>query len=185
MTAPRPTPDAELTAARDHIRVTTDEEADLLRSMLLAAWAAVEEHTGRLWVPAANDGDRTAAAELWANGGDSVPLLPAFPETPGAVLATVERWTDGAWTALVLADLDRPDPWTFRAPAAATYRVTATYQAGAIPEHVQRAVYLAASYSYEFRGDVAFAGQTPATQAGALLRSGAADLLRHDRRVSL
>ena len=103
VTAPRPTPDDELTAARSHIRVAQDDEADLLRSMLLAAWAAVEDHTGRLWVSAVNDGDRTAAVELWAEAGKAVPLMPGYPETPGAELASVEPWTDGAWTALALA----------------------------------------------------------------------------------
>ena len=162
--------------------MTQDVEADLLRSMLLAAWAAVEEHTGRLWLPAVNDGDRTAVAELWANGGDSVLLLPAFPETPGAVLATVERWTDGAWAALVLADLDRPDPWGFRAQLPGNYRITTTWAAGAIPEHVQRAIFLIATYLHENRGDI-----HPQVQdfSGVLLRSGAADLLRHDRRLAL
>lgn len=154
--------------------------------MLLAAWAAVEEHTGRLWLPAVNDGDRTAVAELNASAAETVPLMPEFPNTPGAVLTGVDRWTDGAWSALELADLERPDPWRWRAPAAGSYRTTATYTAAlSLPGLVQSALDLLQSYLYEYRGDADSGGPTLGSTAGGLLRSGAADLLRDWHRIAL
>ena len=185
VTPPRETPDAELARVKANIRVVYDREAALLRRQIATAWALVERHTGRLWLPAANDGDRTATAELALATGDRVPLMPVYPRTPGPTLGDVERWSAGAWTDA--GDVDRLDPWHWLAPSAGAYRVTATWSATADdpPDHVRQAIDRVVAYLYELRGAAVAEQEVPVSHAGALVRSGAAELLMGEHRVGL
>lgn len=185
VTPPRETPDAELARVKTLIRVVYDREDDLLRRQIATAWNLVERHTGRLWLPAANDGDRTATAEIALATGDRVPLLPRYPQTPDPTLGAIQRWTDGAWTDA--GDVDRLDPWHWIAPSTDAYRVTATWSApeGDPPHHVRQAIDRIVGYLHEMRGSAATTDDVPVSHAGALIRSGAGELLMAEHRVAL
>ena len=190
VTPARVTPAAELARWAELDRVHHTDEDALAKRLIGEAWRRVERHTGRLWLPAASSGPRVASVEITAVAGERVPANPAYPHTAGVTLSGVDEWDagDAVWRALT--GIKTPDPWRFLIPDAGAYRVRSTWTAptGDPPTHVEHAAHLVAVYLDEHRGDgaVEMAGEVKlGTQAGVMMRSGAADLLRHDRPVSV
>ena len=185
LTKARATPLAEFGRWTALDRVHDASEDALAKRLIAEAWRMVERHTGRLWLPAAALADRVASVEIEAASGELVSVLPPFPETLAVTLDGVDKWTAGAWVELT--DIPRPDPWRFLIVSDGAYRVRSTWTAptGDPPVHIEHAAHLVAIYLTEHRGDAVDQSGKLGSQAGVMLRSGAADLLRHDRGISV
>ena len=188
LTAARATPAAALARYAELARVHYSVEDAIAKRRIAEAWQRVERHTGRLWLPASSSGPRLCSVEIEASAGESVSANPAYPNTHGHTIVGVDRWDEptGAW--VIVTGVRTPTPWAFEIPDNGSWRVRSTWTAPASdpPSHVEHAAHLIALYWSEHRGSsVNEEGAGPMGAAAVMLRSGAADLLRHDRPVSV
>ena len=191
LTPARATPAAELArwVALDRVHDTAEDA--LVKRLIADAWVRVEKHTGRLWLAAASSGPRYASVELLAAAGERLTANPAYPNTEGVTLSGVDTWDGNMAAWLALTGIAMPTPWHWTAPDAGAYRLRSTWTAptGDPLAHVEHAAHLVAVYLSEHRGDgsveMANGEVKLGSQAGVMMRSGAADMLRHDRPVSV
>ena len=185
LTAARVTPAAELARWVELDRVHHADEDAMVKRLIAEAWTRVERHTGRLWLPAASSGPRLCSVEFTAAAGERVSANPAYPHSPGHSIVGVDRWDADTAAWVIVTGVKTPDPWAFEIPDTGAWRVRSTWTADAtVPGHVEHAAHLVAIYLNEHRGDAAYGGKL-GSQAGLMQRSGAADVLRHDRPVSV
>ena len=188
LTAARATPAAEFDRWEELARGPHyDCEDAFVKRLLTEAWVRVEKHCGRLWLPAASSGPRLCSVEFTADAGELVSANPQYPQSPGHSIVGVDRWDEptGAW--VVVTGVRTPTPWAFEIPDTGSWRVRSTWTADAtVPANIEHAAHLLAIYWSEHRGStVNEEGAGPMGAAAALLRSGAADVLRNDRGISV
>ena len=160
------------------VGLTTDRE-----NILLAAAAEIEHYIGKMIFRGPGGVPRVATSVLETDGGD-VPAIGAMPSSVGVSITSVERWDDAAevWTGSTY--IRRP-LGTIRLKAVGVFRiVTSVLPLEKYPAVVGEAVARLFAYRENVRprmvtGDLAD-GTLP-TQAGAVLKSGAAELLRFVR----
>ena len=154
--------------------------------MLRSAAAEVERYIG-----AAYFGDnRTAVATVDVDGlADDLAIVPTLPDSENVRLDSVELWSDSAADfEATTAYTVRPNN-TIRLHSPGAYRITATVSSPAIlPPEVTEAVGRIWAIRENTRpGDTDLGGDGGQllNLAGAVLRSGAGEVLRHLRRETL
>ena len=160
---------------------TPDTDADA--ALLASTWRYVERHTGTLWLPAA--GGRRCVSELHLSGPCTVPVVPSHARTRAGVIGAVERWSESgeAYAAHEYSVL----PYGIVLGLEGDWRVTATVSPvlSDIPQNVLFAAGRVYAYLYHHapaRLGQDFGGAPPPSLAGAMLKSGAAQLLAEYRR---
>lgn len=176
--------DAETTA---QARAMAGEKAVALTedrtNILIAAAAEIEEYVGRLFYRGLAGSVRVGTTVIELDAPGDAPILAQFPITDPVNVTSVVRWDDAA-AAFQAADWIVRPVGMVRLPTAGTYRIVA----GATPTlNYPASVHEAVARLFAFReihrpqrtdGAMTDSGLPP-TQAGAMLRSGAAEILRH------
>lgn len=155
---------------------------------LISCAAEVERWTGRLWWLAESDGARVIQT-VWdvptLLHGIRAELTPRYPAVWQDISATVvEVWKSGAWTAADSDAWSMPVPQTVRFVRGGQYRVRASMTvAPPVPPEVEEGVArLWAARDTLRPGDKSETGEYHALQ-GAMLKSGAAEILRGVREI--
>ena len=171
---------------RDQAQAMAGEQAVALvadrENILNESAAAVERYSGRMWFRGPGGVPRVATSVLETDGGD-VPAVGAMPQSTGVTITSVEVWSDSAesWTAVTYV---RRPLGAIRLNAG-TFRIVASVlPLEKYPSEIREAVARCFAYSENLRpqkttGDAAD-GTIP-TQAGAIQKSGAGELLRFTR----
>ena len=160
---------------------TPDTDADA--ALLASTWRYVERHTGTLWLPLV-DG-RVCVSELHLDGPAIVPVIPSHARTRGVAIGAVERWSASAeaYTEHGYQVL----PYGLVLPFEGDWRITATVSPAldSIPQNVLFASSRIYAYLYHHapaRLGQDFGGAPPPSLGGAMIKSGAAQLLAEYRR---
>ena len=169
-------------AGESAVALTTDRE-----NILLAAAGQVERYSGRAWFRGPAGAARVATSVIETDGGD-VPAVAALPSSVGVTITSVEIWSDSAevWTVV---DYIRRPLGMVRVKQGGTYRiVTSVLPLAIYPSEVIEAVarlfaFLENQKPRMVSGDMA--DGSIATQAGAIQKSGAGELLRFTRTSSI
>lgn len=152
------------------------------KTMLESACEELEAYLGRLVWQGARTVTTVAAVDTLYAG--PVPLMPRFPDVTGVTIGsyTVEVWRDGAWqaAAVTLRPLARVE-----LPAApAEYRFTVPVEVDAAPTApMLEAVARVFAIRTSLRPGDQDLSQLPVNLSGAWFKSGAAECVRHLRRV--
>ena len=155
-------------------------------SILLAAAAEIEAYCDKAWFRGRPAGAaRVATSVLEAGGTCCVPAVGALPASVGVTITSVEVWSDASETWTAATYIRSPLGSTIRVSAAGTYRIVASV----LPlEPYPTTVGEAVARLFAFRENVRpmmvtgdLADGTFPSQAGGVLKSGAAELLRFVR----
>ena len=173
---------AQAMAGESAVAVTDDRE-----NILHESAAEIERYSGRMWFRGPGGLPRVATSVLETDGGD-VPAVGAMPSSVGVTIASVDVWSDSAEIWTLVTHIRRP-LGMIRVTAGGTYRIVAAVLPLAIyPSEIREAVARLFAYRENLRpqkttGDAAD-GTIP-TQAGAIQKSGAAELLRFTRNPAI
>ena len=154
------------------------------RSLMLVSSAAEIEG----WIGAAYFGaDRRSVAVLeLADVAEAVALVPTLPDSEAVVLVSVERWDDSAAAFVSTPGYTRRPENRLRLHAPGTYRLTATVNApDVLPPEVTEAVARCWAFRENRRPGDLDVGEVPVNLAGAVMRSGAAECIRHLKRATI
>ena len=156
-------------------------------NILIACAAEIEEYIGRLFYRGLAGAVRVCTTVIDLDAPGDAPVVAQFPMTAPVIVTAALRWDDAAAAFQASDFLVRPVGMV-RLPAAGTYSITAS----ATPSsNYPPAVHEAVARLFAFReihrphrsdGAMTDSGLPP-TQAGAMLRSGAAEILRHVPRM--
>ena len=156
-------------------------------NILIAAAAEIEEYVGRLIYRGLAGSARSCTTVVDLDGPGDVPAVAQFPLTAPVNVTNVQRWSDDAAAFQTEPYIVRP-LGVLRLPAAGTYQIMASATlATNYPHAIQEAVARLFAFREIHRpqrgdGSLSESG-LPATQAGAMLRSGAAEIIRHVPRM--
>ena len=168
---------AQAMAGESAVAVTDDRE-----NILLGAAEEIERYSGRMWFRGPGGAPRVATSVLETDGGD-VPSVAAMPQSTGVTITSVEVWSDSAesWTPVTYV---RRPLGAIRLKAGTFRVITSVLPLEKYPSEIREATARLFAYSENLRpqkttGDAAD-GTIP-TQAGAIQKSGAGELLRFTR----
>ena len=156
-------------------------------NILIACAAEIEEYVGRLFYRGLAGSVRVCTTVLELDAPGDAPMLAQFPSTDPAIVTAALRWDDAAAAFQASDFLVRPVGMV-RLPTAGTYRLVAnatptTNYPPAVHEAVAR-LFAFREIHRPQRSDGAMTDSgLPPTQAGAMMRSGAAEILRHVPRM--
>ena len=169
-------------AGEKAVALTTDRD-----NILVAAAAEIEEYIGRLFYRGLAGSVRACTTVIELDAPGDVPAVAQFPLTDPLVVTSALRWDDAA-AAFQTSDFIARPVGMVRLPAAGTYRLVAnamptTTYPPAVHEAVAR-LFAFREIHRPQRGDGAMTDSgLPQTQTGAVMRSGAAEILRHVPRM--
>ena len=152
-------------------------------NILVAAAAEIEEYIGRLFYRGLAGSVRACTTVVELDAPGDVPAVAQFPLTDPLVVTSALRWDDAAAAFQATEFIVRPVGMV-RLPAAGTYRLVAnatptTNYPPAVHEAVAR-LFAFREIHRPQRGDGAMTDSgLPQTQTGAMMRSGAAEVIRH------
>ena len=165
-------------AGESAVSLTTDRE-----NILLAAAGQVERYTGRAWFRGPAGAARVATSIVETDAGD-VPAVAALPSSVGVSIVSIEIWSDNSevWTAI---DYIRRPLGMIRVKQGGTYRIiTSVLPLATFPHEVIEATARLFAFLENLKPRMAsgdMSDGTIATQAGAIQKSGAGELLRFTR----
>ena len=169
-------------AGEKAVALTTDRE-----NILIACAAEIEEYVGRLFYRGLAGSSRSCSTVLELDTQGDVPAVAQFPLTDPVNVTSVVLWDDAA-AAFQSSDFIVRPVGMVRLPTAGVYRIVASatpssnYPASVI-EGIAR-LFAFREIHRPQRGDgVTTDSGLPPTQAGAVLRSGAGEILRHVPRM--
>ena len=158
----------------------TEDRARILDS----AAAEVEFYVDKMWFRGPGGAARESMSIVEVEAPFAVPAVGALPRSVGVTVDAVELWDDEA-EAFAPVDYIRRPLGVIRVPRAGTFRIVAsvlpvlTYPV-VVNEAVARLFSFRESYKPRAATGELADGNPPAT-TGALMRSGAAEALRHIR----
>ena len=157
----------------------TDDRARILNS----AASEIEFYCSRMWFRGVGGAPRVATSVLETDGGN-VPAVGALPQSSVVSITSVEQWSDAA-AAYVTAEYVARPRGAIRVRASGTYRIEASVTPSlTYPTTVDEATARLYSYRQSYkprRGTSELSDGAPPSTTGALMRSGAAESLRHIR----
>ena len=157
----------------------TDDRARILDTAALE----IENYCSRIWFRGVGGAPRVATSVLETDGGN-VPAVGALPQSSGVSITSVEFWSDSV-AAYVTAEYVARPLGMIRVASPGTYRIVASVLPSlTYPTTVDEATARLFSYreSYKPRRNTSeLADGAPPSTTGALMRSGAAESLRHIR----
>ena len=165
-------------AGEKAVALTTDRT-----NILIAAAAEIEEYVGRLFYRGLAGSVRACTTVIELDEPGDVPAVAQFPLTDPVIVTSALRWDDAAAAFQASEFIVRPVGMV-RLPAAGTYRLVAnatptTNYPPAVHEAVAR-LFAFREIHRPQRGDgVTTDSGLPQTQTGAMMRSGAAEVIRH------
>ena len=167
-------------AGESSVQLTSDRER-----ILLSAALEVELYCARMYFTGAAGSARIATSIVEVDGpGIDVPAIPQFPRSVPVLVTAVARWDD-APAAYVTAEYVVRPLGAIRVADAGTYRILASATPNPnYPTVIDEAVARLFSYREVYKprrntSDLSD-GNAPSI-TGAMMRSGAAELLRHVR----
>ena len=155
-------------------------------AILVAAAAEIEEYVGRLFYRGLAGSARACSTVIELDAAGDAPAVAQFPMTDPVNVTNIVRWADEAAAFQSSEFIVRPVGMV-RLPTAGVYRIMASATPSSnYPASVMEGVARLFSYRENVRprmvsGDLAD-GTFP-TQAGGVLKSGAAEILRHVPRM--
>ena len=166
-------------AGESAVSLTTDRE-----NILLGAAGQIERYSGRAWFRGPAGAARVATSVIETDGPGDIPAVAALPSSVGVSITSVELWSDAAelWTVI---DYIRRPLGMIRVKQGGTYRIVtsvlplAIYPSEIIEATARLFAFLENQKPRMVSGDMS--DGTIATQAGALQKSGAGELLRFTR----
>ena len=156
------------------------------RSHILTASASeIEQYVGRMYFRGLAGSARACASIVELDAGGDVPSIPQLPQTSPVNVTSVQRWDDAA-------EAFRTEPYILRPLGAIRVQRSGTYQiaASATPNTAYPiAIQEATARLFAFRetsrpqrskmaGSVDDQSGLPTTLAGAVMKSGAGEILR-------
>ena len=166
-------------AGESEVDLTSDRER-----ILLSAALETEMYVGKMYFRGAAGSARACTSIVSVDGPGSVPAIPQFPRSTPVNITSVMRWDDAA-AAFVTSEYVARPLGAIRVTAAGTYRLLASATPNPnYPTIVGEAVARLFAFRENVRprmvtGDMA--DGTFSSQAGGVLKSGAAELLRFVR----
>ena len=166
-------------AGESSVALTDDRER-----ILLSAALEIEMYVGKMYFRGAAGSARSCTSIVEVDGPGSVPAIPQFPRSTPVNVTAVARWSDSAGAFVTSEYVARP-LGRIRVAAAGTYRLLASATPNPnYPTVIDEAIARLFSYheAYKPRRNTSDLsdGNAPSI-AGAVLRSGAAELLRFVR----
>ena len=162
------------------VALTDDRER-----ILLTAALEVELYIGKMYFTGAAGSARACTSIVEVDGPGDVPSIPQFPRSAPVLVTAVARWDDAA-AAYVTAEYVARPLGAIRVSDAGTYRVLA--RATPHPSHptvvdeaVARLFAYREAYKPRLRGASDLSDGNAPSITGAMMRSGAAESLRHIR----
>ena len=145
----------------------------------------IEEYTGRMYFRGLAGSARACASIVELDAGGDVPSIPQLPQSAPVNVTSVQRWDDAAEAFRTEPYILRP-LGAIRVPRSGTYQIAASATpTPAYPVVVSEAVARLFAYRETSRpqrskmaGSVDDQSGLPTTLAGAVLKSGAAEILR-------
>ena len=173
---------------KDFARQMAGESAVALTSdrdrILLSAALEIELYCGRLYFTGTAGSARACTSIVDVDGPGDVPPIPQFPHSAPVLVTAVARWDDAA-AAYVTAEYVMRPLGAIRVSAGGSYRVLASSTPNPnYPTVIDEAVARLFSYREAYKprrqtGELAD-GNAPSI-TGAMMRSGAAEVVRHIR----
>ena len=170
-----PTISAELLGKITAAVRSFDDDDGYAPQLAGAVARGIEVHTDRLVWPSA----RTSTAVVHQRAGGEIDHFPSRPRTTGGVVSSVKLWRDGAY---VDAGHTVAAPTTVRVPETGIYQIvsTVTIADAAVEPHIIEGAARLFAFLWQLRpGDVQSSGMQQSI-AGALIKSGAAEVLGSD-----
>ena len=175
-------------ALKDFARAMVGESSVELTSdrahILDTAASEIESYSAKVWFRGLAGAPRVATSVVETDGPGDVPIIPAMPRSVGTTVTLVERWDDETEAFAPTTFVNRP-LGVIRVRCAGTYRIAATVlPLATYPSVVGEAVARLFSYreSYKPRRETGeLADGRPPTTTGAVMKSGAGELLRFIR----
>lgn len=161
------------------VALTTDRE-----NILLGAAGQVERYTGRMWFRGTAGAARVTTSIVETDGPGDVPSVCSMPSSVGVTITSVELWSDNSEVWSPATYIRRPLA-AVRVKQAGTYRIiTSVLPLEPFPSEIREATarlfaFLENLKPQKTAGDMSD-GTIP-TQAGAIQKSGAGELLRFTR----
>ena len=177
-------PDELKDFARAMVGESSVDLTDDRERILLSAALETEQYVGKMYFTGAAGSARACTSIVSVDGPGSVPAIPQFPRSTPVNITSVMRWDDAA-AAFVTSTYIRRPLGAIRVTAAGTYRLLASATPNPnYPTIVDEATARLFSYRESFKprkntGELA--DGAPPSIAGAMMRSGAAEILRHIR----
>ena len=166
-------------AGESSVSLTSDRER-----ILLSAALEVELYVGRMYFTGAAGSARACTSIVEVDGRGDVPAIPQFPRSAPVNVTSVSQWDDAA-AAYVTAEYVARPLGAIRVAAGGTYRVLASATPHPnYPTVIDEAIARLFSFREAYKprratGELAD-GNAPSI-TGAMMRSGAAESLRHIR----
>ena len=170
-------------AGESSVALTSDRER-----ILLSAALEVELYCDRMYFTGAAGSARACTSIVEVDGPGDVPSIPQFPWSAAVLVTAVSHWDDAA-AAYVTAEYVARPLGAIRVAAAGTYRIVARSTPHPnYPTVIDEAVARLFSYREAFKSrrntsDISD-GNAPSI-TGAMMRSGAAECLRHIRKPGI
>ena len=166
-------------AGESAVQLTSDRE-----NILLSAALEVEFYVGKMMFAGVGGAPRVATSVVELAAPFNAPVVGAMPKSTGVTVTSVEKWSDEA-EDFEASDYIRRPLGRILVPAGGTYRIVASVlPAARYPTVIAEATARLFSYleAYKPRRNTSDLsdGAAPSV-AGAMLRSGAAEALRHVR----
>ena len=169
-------------AGEKAVDLTTDRDA-----ILIACAAEIEEYVGKLFYRGLAGSARACSTVIELDEPGDVPAVAQFPMTDPVNVTSVVKWNDSAAAFQSAEFIVRPVGMV-RLPTAGVYRIVASatpssnYPASVIEGVSRLFAWRENNRPQRGAGALTDSGMPP-TQAGAVLRSGAAEILRHVPRM--
>ena len=165
-------------AGESAVSLTSDRER-----ILLSAAAEVEYYCSKMYFAGAAGSARACTSIVSVSIPTDVPPIPQFPQSAPTLVTSVARWDDAA-AAYVTAEYVARPLGAIRVPAG-DYRILASSTPNtSYPTVIAEAVARLFSYRESYkprRNSSELSDGTPPSTTGAMMRSGAAESLRHVR----
>ena len=172
---------------KDFARAMVGESAVSLTSdrahILDTAAGIVELYCARMYFRGVGGAPRVATSIVEVEAPFEVPIVGALPKSTGVTITSVEKWSDAS-EDFETSDYIRRPFGVILVPAGGAYRIVASVLPPPGSAPVDEAIARCFSYleSYKPRRNTSeLADGAPPSIAGAILRSGAAELLRFAR----
>ena len=173
---------ARAMAGEKAVDLTTDRG-----HILDAAAVEIEEYVGRMFYRGLAGAVRVATSVVEIDEPGDVPAIPALPLTAPVNMTHCAKWDDAAAAFQSVDYIVRP-VGAIRLPCAGTYQIVASATPSLrYPTAVREAIARLFAFREIHRPQRTDGAMTdsglPPTQAGAILRSGATEILRHVPRL--